>query len=512
MDFSPYEFKSGNSRVDATKSISSEKILDLLPETRWLLVLLAPLIAEKFIQVFIAPPRPDEAYYWLWGQHLALSYFDHPPLFAWLQRLSAELFGWNLFGLRAISLFSFCGSLAILWYWSQRFLPQHAWRLFLAGSLTWLAMPFLMFFQSYAHQDSLLIFLCLFTAHFFALFRESLEQTQPSWRFFVAGSVALGFAGLTKYNAVFLGLGFASFIILSQNGRQLLKDWRLWAGAGISITIQAPTLIWNIQNGWLSFHYNLYARIGNEQLGGPIGNIAIFVIGSVVMLSPYAAFGLFRFLSGKSPICTPFIEIGRHIFILSTIVFLLICLRNWVLPYWNLPAYIFALPVIVLFMKSRWHVIANAIYGTVISGFLVVGVHTIPIYKVFGVDNRDTDIVFGWRAITSIVEEEEDRLKPDLVVTTDYRTASLLAFTAKRLDIHKIGLRGDQYDLWFDPAKHKGKSALILVDDYVAETELVTKVFGKVTPVREIEITELGQTVKTYRLVWAEDYSGAGPH
>ena len=30
------------------------------------------------------PLHFDEAYYWLWSEHLAASYFDHPPLIAWL--------------------------------------------------------------------------------------------------------------------------------------------------------------------------------------------------------------------------------------------------------------------------------------------------------------------------------------------------------------------------------------------------------------------------------------------
>jgi hypothetical protein len=34
------------------------------------------------------PLHPDEAYYWLWSRHLALSYFDHPPMIAYLIKLS----------------------------------------------------------------------------------------------------------------------------------------------------------------------------------------------------------------------------------------------------------------------------------------------------------------------------------------------------------------------------------------------------------------------------------------
>ncbi len=496
----------------ASQSAQTGKLIDLLPESRWLAVFLVALIAEMLFQIFVAPPTPDEAYYWLWGQRLALSYFDHPPLLAWLQRLSAELFGWNLFALRAVSLATFCGSLSIIWYWSGRYLPGQSVRLFLAGSVTWLSIPMLMHFQSFAHQDPLLMFLGLVTAHFFALFHESLDGPKFRWEFFLAGSVALGLAGLTKYNAVFFGLGFAAFVVFSRKGQPLLKDWRLWAGAGIAVAMQAPVLIWNAQNHWLSFQYNLDDRIGREVTEGFITHLIVFVVGSFFQFSPYFLVGLFRLLTGKGPVQTPFGDIGKYVFLLSTITFLLLCLKNWVLPYWNIPAYVFALPVISLFMKNRWHVIAHAVYGTVVGAALVFAIYTFPIYPAFGWHSRDADIMFGWPTIAGILAKEEAEFKPDMIMTTDYRTASMLAFAAKRLDIEKIGLRSDQYDLWFHPAAHKGQNALVLVDDFLPETELVTKVFRKVTHVRDIEITKFGNLVHTYRLVWAEDYSGAGPH
>lgn len=35
----------------------------------------------------------DEAYYWLWSRALAASYYDHPPMIAYLIRLGTSLFG-----------------------------------------------------------------------------------------------------------------------------------------------------------------------------------------------------------------------------------------------------------------------------------------------------------------------------------------------------------------------------------------------------------------------------------
>jgi 4-amino-4-deoxy-L-arabinose transferase-like glycosyltransferase len=42
----------------------------------------------------------DEAYYWSWSLRPALSYFDHPPLQAWITALSTSIFGKNNFAVR----------------------------------------------------------------------------------------------------------------------------------------------------------------------------------------------------------------------------------------------------------------------------------------------------------------------------------------------------------------------------------------------------------------------------
>ena len=64
-------------------------------------VFVAILLLLKLGYSLVVPPRGDEAYYWLWGQHLELSYFDHAPFIGWAMAVSDRLFGWNLFALRA---------------------------------------------------------------------------------------------------------------------------------------------------------------------------------------------------------------------------------------------------------------------------------------------------------------------------------------------------------------------------------------------------------------------------
>lgn len=483
----------------------------ILPSTRWIVALLVPLAALKCVQVFLAAPTADEAYYWLWGQHLSLSYYDHPPLAAWLQRLSFEVFGWNLFSLRFMTLASFAGCLSILWYWSRRFAgPELARRAFLAGVVTWLSIPMLLRFQSLAHPDHLVIFFGMATAHFFALFGEGLDTDRRAWRYYYAGCVMLGLAGLSKYNAVFIGLGFAGWVVFSARGRRLLASPHLWAGAALATAMQAPVVIWNVANDWPSFAYNLDNRIGQSIHGGFGGNLTNFAVLSMLMLSPAMAPALVRFLLGRGGVTTPFAPVGRWVFAASTLTFVALCASNTVLHYWNIVAYLFLLPVAALYLRSRMEFGLHAAYGIMMGIYIVLLQAIYPSYK-FANEHRavrDNDISFGLEEIAGIVGQEEARLHPDMVMTTDYRTASLLSFAARRTDVANIGPRASQFDFWFDPAAHKGQNALVLVDDYLAEDRGVTQAFETVTPVREFTIRRFGLPIHSYRLVYARNYSG----
>jgi 4-amino-4-deoxy-L-arabinose transferase-like glycosyltransferase len=81
----------------------------------WLLQLFVlGFLASRLVFDVMVNPMGDESYYWMWGQHLDWSYFDHPPLHAWLQGAIAAIFGWSNLSLRLLTWFSLAGSLAII--------------------------------------------------------------------------------------------------------------------------------------------------------------------------------------------------------------------------------------------------------------------------------------------------------------------------------------------------------------------------------------------------------------
>src|SRR6218665_3668842 len=102
--------------------------LPLSVTPRWKLVLLQLvvlyLLGFKLWFTLGVAPMGDEAYYWMWGQHLSWSYFDHPPLNGWLQGAVATIFGWSNFTVRLTTWVSLAGTAWIFWLWSDRFAPH----------------------------------------------------------------------------------------------------------------------------------------------------------------------------------------------------------------------------------------------------------------------------------------------------------------------------------------------------------------------------------------------------
>src|SRR5438128_8966205 len=63
----------------------------------WLLVAMVPAYLGL---AALLPPFDDELYYWCWSRDLQLSYYDHPPMVAYMIRGTTELFGTSVFAIR----------------------------------------------------------------------------------------------------------------------------------------------------------------------------------------------------------------------------------------------------------------------------------------------------------------------------------------------------------------------------------------------------------------------------
>ena len=84
----------------------------------WLLTAVVTLLAMVTLRFWIAGRldfETDEAYYWLWSRRLATSYYDHPPIVAYLIRLGTSLFGDTVAGVPSMAILAIIATSALLY-------------------------------------------------------------------------------------------------------------------------------------------------------------------------------------------------------------------------------------------------------------------------------------------------------------------------------------------------------------------------------------------------------------
>ncbi len=80
------------------------RIVPCQTATLAVLALIAAMVALRCLVARHVDLETDEAYYWLWSRHLTISYYDHPPMIAYLIRLGTALFGDTVFGVRSMAI------------------------------------------------------------------------------------------------------------------------------------------------------------------------------------------------------------------------------------------------------------------------------------------------------------------------------------------------------------------------------------------------------------------------
>jgi 4-amino-4-deoxy-L-arabinose transferase-like glycosyltransferase len=80
----------------------------------WTALILVAATAFRLWAAWFRQLVPDEAYYWVWSRHLALSYIDHPPMVAYLIKLSTALLGSTELGVRLPAVLLSTGILIVL--------------------------------------------------------------------------------------------------------------------------------------------------------------------------------------------------------------------------------------------------------------------------------------------------------------------------------------------------------------------------------------------------------------
>lgn len=469
------------------------------PSTRLVLAALVALAALRACHWLLAPPNSDEAYYWLWGRHLALSYLDHPPLHAWLQGAVHALLGTSRFSLRLMPALTSLASGWVVWRLARRIDPGAG----PAALLAFFAAPLLLMLTGFAWQDHLLILGWLLGAWLALEFlQEVAEGGRGRTALLLGAGVAIGLAGLAKYSAALLGVALLLLVALDRRLRHLLRDPRLWLTVALALLVVSPVLWWNAARGGASFRFHLVERIagGGMVRPNPLGPVR-FLLPLLLSAGPFALAA--ALCPGARPAAGSFAALHRRLalaaLLVSTGFFLAISTVTTAIYYWNVVGLLLLYPVAAASGRPRW-LTAHATYGLVAALLMTAHATLLPLTALLpGIQDDDSRMTWGFGELAAAVEAAQGAHPRALVGASDYRSASSLAFALDRDDLLAIAQRRSQFDEWADPAL-AGRDLLLAVEDRQPMTPWLAGHFSAVRLLTEVEASRFGVPVKRYQL------------
>ncbi|OFZ28429.1 MAG: hypothetical protein A2622_04835 [Bdellovibrionales bacterium RIFCSPHIGHO2_01_FULL_40_29] len=252
--------------------------------TRKIFLLFFGIFVLKCILGFFIPLVADEAYYHVWSLYPQLSYFDHPGMVSWLISFGRFLAPFqNPLSVRWPFIIA---GMATLWIWIcliHETSASNETKLFFTG--LYVLNPLLGLGSILATPDVPMLF--FWTSSFF-FFSKILKENSWWWYVLLGGSLGLGFC--SKYHIVlFVLCGIVVLVV-----QKKLKSLR---PSGVFLTILAglitstPVLLWNYQNDWASFAFQLKHGFGRTyyQMDWTVG----YIIGQILLLSPFVFLTLF---------------------------------------------------------------------------------------------------------------------------------------------------------------------------------------------------------------------------
>jgi 4-amino-4-deoxy-L-arabinose transferase-like glycosyltransferase len=473
-------------------------------------VLLA-LAALRLAYALLAPPNSDEAYYWLWGRHPALSYLDHPPLHAWLQGLVHALLGTSLAALRlGPALTSVCSGW-VLWRLARRLTPGDGRVPPLAVAAAF-ASPLIAMLTGFAWNDHLLL-LGWLAAGWLAL--EFLDEVARGGRgrtaLVLLAGLALGLAGLSKYSAVFLGLAVAVVVTLDPRLRHLWRDPRLWLAGLLALVVVSPVLIWNGAHGGSSFRFHLTERIagGGVIRFSPLGPVR-FLLPLLLSVGPFLVVAVLRPAAAPAP--GTFAALHRRLALvalaLPTAFFTALSLFTPAIYYWDVVGWLLLLPVAASAGRPRLlraHLASGVAALALMTAHATVMPLTVPFPSVKDDDSRMT---WGWDEVAQAVRAERAARPGAFVLASDYRSASSLAFALDDPGVRAVSRRRSQFDEWLGAPALLGRDAVVVVEAREPMEPWLAGHFRSVRLLQVVEARRLGWPVKRYELWLGEAFRG----
>jgi 4-amino-4-deoxy-L-arabinose transferase-like glycosyltransferase len=236
----------------------------------------------RLIYINIPNLAPQEAYYWNYSRHPALSYFDHPPMLSYLIYIFTHLGTQSEFFVRIACVLISAGLTYLTYLIGKLLFDQKV------GFFSALLLNSILIFSLgaiIATPDTPMFFFWVLSFYFFV--KLILTQKKKWW--YLLG-ISTGLALFSKYTAVFIIFSVFLFLLFSKQNRRWLYSKEPYLALILAILVFCPVIIWNAQNNWASFLFQSARRAGE--------------------LASFSAWHFFGYLGAQIGVVSPLIYIS----------------------------------------------------------------------------------------------------------------------------------------------------------------------------------------------------------
>lgn len=457
---------------------------------RWLLLAFTATLLFRVWLSAAAPVTADEAYFILWGRSPALGYYDHPPMVGWmLAPLVAISDAPWLLRLPAVLV----PPLAALGVW----LALRGWFVRDEDTANLAALAVLLVpmnvWNVLVTTDTPLV---LFSVASLLLFARAAERGSNG--LFLASGVLLGFAFLSKYFAVLLGLAYLAWAITARNPKAFLFVFLGGLPFGLL------NLYWNYEACWCNVMFNAINRHEENDSGWSLATPALYAASLAYLVAPLLWFAW----RGRARLREAWRRPGERALLLAWLVPLALFAAlspvkriglHWLLSF--VPALVLS---VALALERRQLVASVRVFA------LLAVLHMIPIAVIAALplDSWQSTRFHGRLVFPGRIAELLDAIAPDLpgkVLATDsYASAALLAYHARRpVPVFGLGTsHARQDDINSDWRNFAGKDFVILRREPPLPQDYQSYFAG-------IEVKKIALGAGTYHAVLGRDFNYA---
>ena len=413
---------------------------------------------------------PQDAYYYLYGQNLSLSYFDHPGMIGYLLRFFTELFGTSVFVVKFTDFFITSITLLSFYKLASYFLSKQK----LAHALLLISSTIFISILSFNSTPDVPLLL-FWTLSLLCLYKAIFEGKK--W-FFILGGILMGLAFNSKYTALLLPFGLISFLMFSHKYRKLLISPWLWVGLLLFASVTFPVWYWNYQNDFASFAFQTSNRtnsiselnVSPNYFFGAIGHQMLLLLPVLFLVLVTVSYKYCKrvLLKFKLPQAKTLFLLA--FFIPTFVGFFALTPIYWVKLNWMMPSYITGIILAGMFLSKKLlkiQVMFSVVFHVLVS--IQILFYIVPI--------KSDDTWVGWKELADEINALKEKKETIFIFSNDnYKTSAVLNFflDEKVYAQNIIGLPALHFDyLGDDLTALKGRNALFIDSDKRFKNELL---------------------------------------